>query len=66
VILYFLSKNPDVLAKLRQEVQPLRGKDDLTFDDVKNLPYMEAVMKETGRIYGPTIGLLGREAQSDH
>jgi hypothetical protein len=51
IILYFLSKNPDVLAKLRQEVHRLRGKNDLTLDDFMNLPYMETVMKETGRIY---------------
>jgi cytochrome P450 len=57
MILYFLSKNPHVLAKL-QKVHPLRGKDDLTIDDFKNLPYMEAVMKETRRIYWSTICLF--------
>ena len=51
-ILNLLAEHPDVQTKLREEiVQARREKGDLGFDDLFNLPYLEAVCRETLRLY---------------
>ena len=50
-ILNLLAEHPDVQTKLREEiVQARREKGDLGFDDLFNLPYLEAVCRETLRL----------------
>ncbi|KAH9890482.1 cytochrome P450 [Cubamyces lactineus] len=62
-ILHQLAKHPDVQEKLREEVFLARddgtGKlRDLDYDEVMELPYLDAVCRETLRRYPPVRGLF--------
>lgn len=45
--------NPDVQAKLQSELDRVVGNRSVTDADVANLPYLEAVVKETLRVHPP-------------
>lgn len=50
-ILQMLSEHKDVQERLRQEIIEARaGKEYIDFDELMNLPYMEAVCRETLRM----------------
>jgi cytochrome P450 len=55
----YLDQNPDVLAKLQQEVDTVLGGRLPTFGDLPNLPYTLMVIKETMRIE-PTVSAFPR------
>ncbi|WMV21343.1 hypothetical protein MTR67_014728 [Solanum verrucosum] len=60
-----LIRNPNTLRKLRDEVrQVTQGKSDVTEEDLENMPYLIAVMKESLRLHSP-VPLLPREAIKD-
>ncbi|KAK1427370.1 hypothetical protein QVD17_16053 [Tagetes erecta] len=61
-----LLNHPDVLKKLRHEIDDHVGKERLVdVSDLKDLVFLEAVIKETLRLY-PSAPLLGpREAMED-
>ncbi|TYZ64765.1 hypothetical protein PybrP1_009566 [[Pythium] brassicae (nom. inval.)] len=61
--LYTLVLYPEVKQKLFKELQTIT-KADLTFDGIKKLPYLDAVVNETLRLY-PTVPLNQREAAED-
>jgi cytochrome P450 len=45
---------PDAQDKLRKEVSAARAaKGDLDFDELMELPYLDAICKETLRVYPP-------------
>ena len=50
-ILFLLSTHQDVQDKLRQEVAEARKQGDLSYDELVALPYLEAVCRETLRMY---------------
>lgn len=54
-VLYILAREPEVQRKLQSEVdeamKTLEGK--LTFEDVNNMKYLNAVISEVGRLYPP-------------
>ncbi|KAI0321401.1 cytochrome P450 [Amylostereum chailletii] len=53
-ILYLLAQHPDVQEKLREELAAVDGaKGKLAYDDLNALPYLEAVCRETLRLYAP-------------
>ena len=56
-ILYLLAQHPDVQEKLRAEVLDAQGgrEADLPYDDLVKLPYLDAVCRETLRVYAPVI-----------
>lgn len=60
-ITYYLAKYPDAQRKLQQELDEALGSDDepvSTFDQVKRLPYLQAVIDEALRIHSTSgIGL---------
>uniref|UniRef100_A0A0D9X3I3 Cytochrome P450 n=1 Tax=Leersia perrieri TaxID=77586 RepID=A0A0D9X3I3_9ORYZ len=61
-----LIRNPHVLAKLQEEVRRItpRGQEIVTEDDIADMVYMKAVIKETLRLHPPggiTIPHLARE-----
>ena len=60
-ILHLLALNPDVQTKLRAEIVEAQGGDhsDLPYDDLVKLPYLDAVCRETLRVYAP-VTLSGR------
>jgi len=50
-MLFLLSIHPDVQNKLRQEIREARKSGDLSYDELVALPYLDAVCKETLRVY---------------
>jgi len=50
-ILFLLSIHQDVQNKLRQEITEARKSGDLGCDALVALPYLDAVCKETLRVY---------------
>lgn len=59
---YLLTGHPEVARKVRDEVDAVLGQRSATADDVRRLPYTEAVVKETLRLY-PPAWIVGREAR---
>ncbi|RPD74082.1 cytochrome P450 [Lentinus tigrinus ALCF2SS1-7] len=56
MILYLLAKHPSAQARLRQEIVDAQagGKESrLGYDDLVSLPYLDAVCRETLRLYAP-------------
>ena len=60
-ILHLLAQNPSVQDKLRNELQTATagGTADLDYDGLMNLPYLDAVCRETLRVYAP-VSTTGR------
>ena len=50
-ILFLLSIHQDVQNKLRQEITEARKSGDLNYDELVALPYLDAVCRETLRVY---------------
>jgi len=49
--LSILAERPDAQDKLRQEVTEARkGNNDLDYDDLTSLPYLDAICRETLRL----------------
>ncbi|XP_047984012.1 cytochrome P450 4V2-like isoform X2 [Leguminivora glycinivorella] len=61
-----LSRHPQVQEKLHHELDDVFGNSDraLTVEDLPNLKYLEAVIKETLRLY-PPVPLTAREVTND-
>jgi cytochrome P450 len=51
--LYLLGQHPDVMARARLEVDNVLGDGDPDLESVNSLYYLEAVIKETLRLYPP-------------
>jgi cytochrome P450 len=56
---YLLTRNPDAMSKLAQEVRTtFQNKEDITLLSVNSLSYMLACLNETLRMYPPvSVGL---------
>jgi len=62
-ITYYIASNLEVQKKLQNELdEALQGEDDLalSYEVVKNLPYLNAVIKEALRVYSPSGNGLPR------
>ncbi|KAF4417289.1 Pisatin demethylase [Fusarium acutatum] len=59
--LYYLFQNPDKLKKLREEIDQKAANgclsDPVTFQEAQDMPYLQAVIKETLRIH-PAVGTI--------
>ncbi|KAJ6023974.1 hypothetical protein N7540_004771 [Penicillium herquei] len=67
--IYLLSKNPDILTKVRAEHDAIFGPGSNAYDvllehpeKINQLPYTHAIIKETLRLYPPANGLRGGQA----
>ncbi|KAI0669375.1 cytochrome P450 [Trametes maxima] len=63
-ILHLLSENRSVQDKLRTEIVEAGAADSLDHDDLVKLPYLDAVCRETLRLYAPAQFIV-REAAKD-
>uniref|UniRef100_A0A8D3D9K8 Cholesterol 24-hydroxylase n=1 Tax=Scophthalmus maximus TaxID=52904 RepID=A0A8D3D9K8_SCOMX len=60
-----LARHPDILEKVRQEVDDVIGmKQDISYDNLGNLTYLSQVLKETLRVY-PTAPGTSRDVPED-
>ncbi|XP_031102513.1 cytochrome P450 CYP82D47-like [Ipomoea triloba] len=65
-ILSLLLKNREALERLQEEIDANVGRERWVEDsDIKNLPYLHAVVKETLRLYPPAPFLVPHEAIED-
>lgn len=53
---YLLAQHPEILARLQAEVWGVLGNKPITFDRLADMPLLEAVVKETLRLYPPAFG----------
>ena len=66
MVTYYLTQNPECLKKLLEEVNKfIKSDEDLNNDNFKEMHYLEGVIKETLRMYGPASGILPRVLQKD-
>ncbi|XP_076326574.1 cytochrome P450 4V2-like isoform X2 [Tachypleus tridentatus] len=64
---YLLGLNPDIQENVRKELDAIFGDDrqrPVTTDDLRDLKYMECVIKESLRLYSPAP-LIARELDED-
>ncbi|THV02579.1 cytochrome P450 monooxygenase CYP63 [Dendrothele bispora CBS 962.96] len=62
-VTYFMAIYPDIAQKMRTEVLEQCGRNPSTYEQIKNLRYMKAVLNETLRLY-PPVPLNVRESRS--
>ncbi|KIP02463.1 hypothetical protein PHLGIDRAFT_26577 [Phlebiopsis gigantea 11061_1 CR5-6] len=63
--LQILAENPDVQNKLRAEImEASQDGEDIPYDKLVALPYLDAICRETLRVY-PAVTMLSREALED-
>lgn len=60
-VFYILAMQPAVLERLRAELDAVVGDEEVTFEHIRQLPYVRAVFRETLRLY-PPITFLPRVA----
>ncbi|KAJ7189979.1 cytochrome P450 monooxygenase pc-1 [Mycena pura] len=54
IAIYFLARHPNVTARLREEILSCVGLTNApTYDDIKRMKYLRAVINETMRLYPP-------------
>uniref|UniRef100_A0A182J2R7 Uncharacterized protein n=1 Tax=Anopheles atroparvus TaxID=41427 RepID=A0A182J2R7_ANOAO len=65
--LHELSHNPDVMAKLQQEIDQMLERHDgeITYENIKEMKYLDLCVKETLRKY-PGLPILNRECSQDY
>ncbi|XP_067139879.1 LOW QUALITY PROTEIN: uncharacterized protein [Centruroides vittatus] len=64
--LYLIGLYPTVQKKLQDEIDSIFGDEnrEFTIEDLKEMKYMECVLKESQRLY-PSLPYIGRELQED-
>ncbi|ETN65258.1 cytochrome P450 [Anopheles darlingi] len=65
--LHELTHNPDVMVKVRQEIDEMleRNGGKITYENIKELKYLDLCVKETLRKY-PGLPILNRECTQDY
>ncbi|GIY30976.1 cytochrome P450 4V2 [Caerostris extrusa] len=65
--LYMLGTHPEIQRKVQQEIDYVLGDDEdrqITLDDIKELKYLDCVLKETRRLWPPTP-FIARDLEED-
>ncbi|KAI0955818.1 hypothetical protein AcV7_006382 [Taiwanofungus camphoratus] len=63
-ILHMLAMHPDAQEKVREESIKARSDGDLSYDELMQLPYLDAVIRETLRLH-PAVTLVIRQPTKD-
>jgi cytochrome P450 len=63
-VFHALSQNPQVEAKLHEELHEVLGNRKPTYADISKLTYTEMLVKETMRMF-PANAIIGRQAKED-
>ena len=63
---YYLSRNPKAMYKVKQEVNNLLQSSEITLDSLNKMEYLTCVLKEALRLSPPIGGLFHRVATKDH
>uniref|UniRef100_V9IJB6 Cytochrome P450 6a14 n=1 Tax=Apis cerana TaxID=7461 RepID=V9IJB6_APICE len=64
--LYELAQNQEIQDKLREEIREVYEKyGELTYDVIKNMKYLDKILKETLRKY-PIMAMLTRQAEENY
>ncbi|KAE9545833.1 hypothetical protein FO519_010955, partial [Halicephalobus sp. NKZ332] len=61
VTCHFLAKHPEVQEKVFEEIQDVVMDEEITFEKVNELKYMDVVMKETLRMYPIAVFAAARQ-----
>ncbi|XP_006462834.1 hypothetical protein AGABI2DRAFT_179443 [Agaricus bisporus var. bisporus H97] len=64
-ILWLLSEHPDVQDRMRDEIREAQKNDELSYDQLVSLPYLDAVCRETLRVYPPVSFAALRNLRKD-
>jgi len=62
--LHLLAEHPQVQEKLRTEILEAGNGQDIPYDQLVELPYLDAVCRETLRLYAPVL-IVTRKARQD-
>lgn len=65
-MIYLIAQNPQVEARLRDEIEKYIVNDDYSYETLKKLVYIDWIQKETSRYYGPISGIFMREPIKDN
>ncbi len=63
-LFFICAERPEIVARMREEIDEVVGTEDVTFEHLKRLPYLRAVFRETLRLY-PPITFMPRVALQD-
>lgn len=64
--LYLLYRHPQILEKVRSEIKQVTGGNLLKHEQWKILPYTEAVIKESLRLFPPSHGIIRDAIEEDN
>ena len=67
-VCYHIAKNPEVQERLREEIEEVCGDDlsqDITYDNLHDMTYLDQVICETLRFHSP-VGINQRNAHKDY
>ncbi len=51
-----LAQNPEILAQAKVEQETLKQHGELNLEQLKQMPYLEQILKEVERLYPPLAG----------
>ncbi|KAI0713881.1 cytochrome P450 [Earliella scabrosa] len=65
-VIHLLSEHTDVQNKLREEIIDARERygGDIPYDELSQLPYLDAICRETLRLHAP-VNIVSRKARTD-
>ncbi len=63
-VFFICARRPTLVARIRDEVQRVAGDEPITFEHLRQLPFIKAVFRETLRLY-PPITFMPRVALQD-
>ena len=55
MMIYLISQHPEVEEKVRAEIEEHLQTDDYSYENLKKFTYVECVLKETTRYFGPGV-----------